>query len=349
MTGLALSGGGARGSYQVGCYMALKKCHIRFDGYVGTSIGSFNAAMLAAGQDKELKKFWETINVGKVIGFSEEYLKKIEKNKKHNNLINHIFNNAKDIIKNKGFKTDGLYNIIKEFNLENKIRFSHKDYGLVTVKARSFKPIYKYIEDIPENKLNDYIMASCYLPVFKMQKLIDDNYYLDGGFKDNAPVKMLIDKGYDLIYEVDLEAIGFRRKVDIKDQKKIIKITPSHNLKSILNTNQEDLKYNIKLGYYDTLKKIKKLDGYKYIFYVYSEDFYKYISRKVNKKILKEMEILFNTKNIKVIVIKALELVMQLNKYEYTKIYSPWLVIRKIKKLNHKRGVYKFILELKVI
>ena len=66
MIGLALSGGGTRGSYQAGAFMAFKKCHIKFNGYVGTSIGSFNAAMLAAGKEKELKKFWENVNIGKL-------------------------------------------------------------------------------------------------------------------------------------------------------------------------------------------------------------------------------------------------------------------------------------------
>ena len=30
MVGLALAGGGVKGSYQIGAYMAFKKCHIKF-------------------------------------------------------------------------------------------------------------------------------------------------------------------------------------------------------------------------------------------------------------------------------------------------------------------------------
>ena len=43
MIGLALAGGGVRGAYQIGVYLALKKSHIKIDGFVGTSIGAFNA------------------------------------------------------------------------------------------------------------------------------------------------------------------------------------------------------------------------------------------------------------------------------------------------------------------
>ena len=41
MIGLALSGGGVKGSYQIGAYLAFKKCHIKFKGITGTSIGAF--------------------------------------------------------------------------------------------------------------------------------------------------------------------------------------------------------------------------------------------------------------------------------------------------------------------
>ena len=43
-------------------------------------------------------------------------------------------------------------------------------------------------------KLNEYILASCNLPVFKMEKVIDNNFYIDGGFYDNNPINMFFNK-----------------------------------------------------------------------------------------------------------------------------------------------------------
>ena len=63
MKGLVLEGGGVKGSYQVGAYYAFKNRRIKFDGIVGTSIGSFNAAMLVSGRERELLKFWYEISV----------------------------------------------------------------------------------------------------------------------------------------------------------------------------------------------------------------------------------------------------------------------------------------------
>ena len=87
--------------------------------------------------------------------------------------------------------------------------------------------------DIPKDKLNDYIIASCFLPIFKFEKLIDNNYYLDGGFHDYIPANALLEKGYDKVYVIDLEAIGIRRPYI--DNRKIQVIRPSRKLGSILD------------------------------------------------------------------------------------------------------------------
>ena len=59
--GLALEGGGLKGSYQIGSYYAFKDCHIKISGIVGTSIGAFNAAAIACGNETQLLKFWQQI------------------------------------------------------------------------------------------------------------------------------------------------------------------------------------------------------------------------------------------------------------------------------------------------
>ncbi len=346
MIGLVLAGGGVRGSYQIGAYFAFKKCNIKFDGFVGTSIGSFNAAMLASGKEEELLEFWQNANIGKILGFNEKYIEEINNRHKSNNILYHLFRNGKEVIHNRGLSIVGLQILLQELNLEEDLRNSSKDFGLVTVKARNFKPIYMYKEDIPRNLLDDYIIASCYLPVFKMQKIIDGSYYLDGGFYDNAPVNMLLKKGYDLVYVVDLSSVGISRKPI--DKNKVITIKPSHNLKSILNTNLDDIKYNIKLGYYDTIKVLKNLDGTKYIFKNISNWYYRHLMRNVSESTKQKMAKLFHTTIEKDLIIKSIEHLMSAEKYEYTYIYNPIKVIRELKHLRKKGDIYKFINELRI-
>ena len=347
MTGLALAGGGARGAYQIGVYMALKKCHIKIDGYAGTSIGAFNAAMLAAKRDKELLLFWQTVNIGLLLGLSEEYLKEINNKKINIETLKESINYVKNIILNKGFSTSKLKALLEELDIKKTLYASEKDFGLVTVNASELKPLYLFKEDIKPNLLNDYILASCYLPIFKMEKIVDDKFYLDGGFYDNMPVNSLLKRGYNQVYAVDLKAIGIKKKY--LDKEKVIVIRPSRSLGSILTLNQEKINNNIKLGYYDGMKVLKKLDGYKYIFKKRNDWYYKFLLREVNKKMLGDMKKFFGTKDSKKLIIKALEYVMTKEKYDYYHIYAPYEVINKIKKSSNNYGVYRFIKYLKII
>lgn len=346
MIGLALSGGGVRGSYEVGAYFAFKDCHIVFDGYVGTSIGSFNAAFLAAGRDTELLRFWQNVDVAKLLNFNPEYINYLKQTNKSSNMLEHLLFNAKDVIKNKGVNSKGLIKRLKELDLEKDIRKSKKDFGLVTVKAKGFKPIYIFKEDIPLGKINDYILASCNFPLFKQEKIIDNNYYLDGGVYDNMPVNMLLAKGYKKVYVIDITEFCFKRK--IADLNKVVIIKPSHNLKSIFNTNQEDIIYNLKLGYYDTIKVIKNLDGKKYIFQKIPSFIYKLLIQNVNNSLLKKMKIRFRENNSKKLILKVIEHIMVIKDYEYIKIYNPLKVIKELKKEEQHLDVWEFIKQLRL-
>lgn len=320
MIGLALGGGGTRGSYQIGVFLALKKCHIRIDGFVGTSIGAFNAAMLASKREKELLNFWQTVDVATILGE----------------------NDVKSIISNKGISTDAMYEVLKSLDISSTLYKSKKDFGLVTVRLKDIKPLYLLKKDIKPNLLNEYIIASCYLPIFKLEKIIDDSYYLDGSIFDVMPVNMLLNKGYDKIYAVDLQSFGIKRKYD---KSKVILIKPSKRLGSILNKDKDKIRENIKLGYYDTLKIIKKYDGYKYLFKKVGNWYYQLLLRKVSKRIRKNMEKMFKTDNPKELMLKALEYVMLRENISYYNIYSPYQVVKLLR--NKKSyGVYRFINEI---
>ena len=74
MKGLALEGGGAKGSYQVGAYKALKEMGYEFDYIVGTSIGAINGAMFVQGDEKLAEKIWLDIEFSMVVSTEEDKL-----------------------------------------------------------------------------------------------------------------------------------------------------------------------------------------------------------------------------------------------------------------------------------
>jgi len=78
MIGLALEGGGSRGAYHIGVVKAYLEAGYQFDGFVGTSIGAINAAILAQGEFEKAEELWTEISTSQL--FDDDITKLIEYN-----------------------------------------------------------------------------------------------------------------------------------------------------------------------------------------------------------------------------------------------------------------------------
>lgn len=255
MKALVLSGGGSKGSYQIGVWKALKKLHIKFDIVTGTSVGALNGALITQKSYRRAIKLWKKINLKLLFG---------ENATNSTNDLKVMKMYGKEFLKNGGMEVKELENLIeKEIKYKNLIK-SNINYGLVTFNLTTKKPIQITKKEIPKDLIGDYLMASasCY-PAFK-KKDINGQKYIDGGFFDNLPINLAIAMGATEIIAVDLSAPGFNKTP--KKKVPTIKIKPNNKLTNFLNFYETGAKRNIKLGYNDTLKKFKKLDGKKYTF-----------------------------------------------------------------------------------
>jgi len=351
MIGLALEGGGTKGSYQIGAYYAMKDCGIKFDGFCGTSIGAFNSAMLACGKEEELLKFWQNINIASVLGFDQNYIRKVVKKEVDLKFLKMSFKGAARMFKNRGVDTIGMEKVLSEHVNEEALRNSKKDFGLCTIKLKGLKPLYLFKEEMKPGKIHDYILASCYLPLFRMRRTVDEEFCIDGGFYDNSPVNMLIDKGYTKVYVVRVNigmSINITRK--LKKNIDVTYIKPSRSVGTILELNDEKVHDNIYMGYYDTLRILKKLDGYKYTFQKKTESYYNWISRKIDLRKYRRVQNFFHTHSKKETIIKAVEYIMEKEKVYYYQIYHMPKIIYLLKK-NYKKNhfIYDFVRELKFL
>jgi len=249
---LVLSGGGAKGSYQLGVYKALKRLGIKIDIITGTSIGSVNGALLVAGDYRKARKLWLNVETTEILNHDIADPKVLPKA-------------AKEYVENKGLKTDKAETLISNLISEEKIRKSKIDYGLVTVNLKNKVPKMLTKANIPKGKLISYIVASasCF-PAVEMKE-IDGEYYVDGGYYDNLPINLAIEMGADEVIAVDLSAFGIKQKVKDKNVK-IDYIKNSNRQRFTLNFDPEVAKKNIKIGYNDTMKYYKRLDGNLYSF-----------------------------------------------------------------------------------
>jgi len=345
MIGLALEGGGVRGSYQAGAYIAMLECGIKIDGVCGTSIGALNASVIASGKGEMLPDIWRNLDMGEVFGFSKPFVTAINNKKIKLDILKVILKEITTILINRGIALEGLKQVIDKYLDVDTLMNSDIDFGLVTVKRKGLKPLYLWKKDMTKEKVKEYVLASAFLPFFKNEKLIDDNYYLDGGFYDTSPVNMLIEKGYKKIYLVKLHGFGIVRPYD-KDTNVIV-IESKRNIGTMLDLNPNRAEENIKMGYYDAIRVLKGYDGEKYIFKRKSEKFYKFINRKVSNKIYWRVKNFFNTKTYKETTIKAIEYIMEKENINYYEIYKVTRLLRNLKKYKKNHFIYNYIQKLK--
>lgn len=272
MYGLVLEGGGAKGAYHIGALKALKELNIEIDAVAGTSIGAMNGAMFVQNKLDLAYDYWYNISTAKVLDIEDKYLSELLNLSINQNNFSYFINKAKELLQNRGLNNSFLKDILKNNIDEDCLRNSKLDFALVTLSLSDLKPLELFIEDIPKGKVRDYILASSYLPAFKLQR-IDGKILVDGGFYENLPLKTLLNRGYNKIIAIRTYGLGSAEKKEDNDCE-IIFINPSENLGRMLNFDQENARKNIKMGYFDTMRYFKKLAGSKYYLNIKKDENY---------------------------------------------------------------------------
>ena len=347
MIGLALEGGGAKGAYQVGAYMALKKCHIKIDAVTGTSIGALNAALIAAKDESLLYYLWKDATMHELLGIDEEKIDRLSKEGLTVINIKEAFTELYKIFKNKGIDISNYRALVRNNVNENKVRKSRIKFGLTTLRLSDLEHMNVSIDQIPKGELHDYIVASAFLPVFKKEKLIDDNYYLDGGFYNLSPVDMLIDMGCKKVFVINIRGIGYRKKIKPADAE-IIEIKPKKHIGYSLIFNQKTIEKNMKYGYNDTLKVLGKLDGIDYYFTKKSNSFYKRLNKKVDRDLYNAVSAILNTQSEKECIIKAVEYILKSQEKSDFIEYSIKDCIKSIQKDNTDNIIIRYVKSLNI-
>ncbi|MCC3145412.1 patatin-like phospholipase family protein [Halanaerobium sp. Z-7514] len=262
MYGLVLEGGGAKGAYHIGALKAIEELDIEISAVAGTSIGAMNGAMFVQGKLDEAYQYWYNVSTSQVLDIEDKYLSELLNLTINQDNLVYFIAKAKEVLQNKGLDNSYLKSLLKENVDEKLLRSSDIDFAIVTLSLSDFKPLELFLEDIPEGKVVDYILASSYLPAFKMER-IDGKILIDGGFYNNLPINTLLNKGYKKLIAIRTYGLGdIGKKVD--EDSEIIYINPSEYLGRMLNFDQENARRNIKMGYYDTMKYFKNLSGKKY-------------------------------------------------------------------------------------
>lgn len=254
---LVLCGGGARGGYHIGIWRALKEINYYPDIITGTSVGALNGALFTLKEDDLAVEIWENMSMDTVFEAKEN---------KNINAINSVNEFILSLGELGGIDPKPLKKLVAKLADEKKFREeSDIEFGLVTTALNPIIKVEKYIDEMEEGKIVDYILASsaCFPIMQKYQ--IGDTEYVDGGYSDNIPFELALKRGAKELVIVDMPGMFKLKKIEDINAK-VHYIYPNQDLGNFLLFNKETSRKNMKLGYLDTMKVFDMLEGQYYTF-----------------------------------------------------------------------------------
>ena len=263
--GLVLEGGGAKGSFQIGAWRALREAGIKIKGVSGVSVGVLNGALICMDDPEKAEDIWHNINYSAVMDFNM-----------NTGSILETAEEIKKLIKDRGVDITPLKKLLHETVDEEKIRNSHCELFATTFSVSDMKLLNIDVKSASEGKMEEILLASAFFPVFKTEKL-SGKLYTDGGGFNNVPLDVLVDRGYQDVIVVRIYGPGYDRekKVKIPEGTNIYHIAPREELGGVLEFDKKRSRKNMALGYLEASRLLYGLDGRRYYIYApYEEPYY---------------------------------------------------------------------------
>ena len=191
-TALILSGGGARGAYEVGVVKALAEHGIEFDLVIGTSIGAINAACVAQDDFEKWQRMWCDIRNSDV--YHPLSLRRITQL---------LRGKAKGILDNSPLEQL----LRRELDFE-RIKRSRAIVGWCMTDLCSQQTTLATVDMMKDfDELIDTLMATSAVPLaFPPRAVAGTGLYIDGGLVRNTPMKFALELGIQEIYAVLLHS-----------------------------------------------------------------------------------------------------------------------------------------------
>ena len=241
--GLVLSGGMAKGAYQIGALRALNNfVPLNEIKYIScASIGVLNGYAYATDNLDRAEQMWKN-----------------------------ICNNDTRLVITQILRSSMLQQNIKSIYDSDKKLSSNFYCSLLDLSHRSI--VYKDLSEVDSNKIPLYLKASVAMPVYNRSVQLDNTSYFDGAMIDNIPVYPLLKHSLDYIICIYFDDTCYKFENTYFDNK-IIKITfPCESmLKQSVIFKQDSIADMIKSGYDRTMYLLKTVfsEGYENLEYIY--------------------------------------------------------------------------------
>jgi NTE family protein len=283
--GLVLSGGGARGAYQIGVFRAMRELEIHHlvTAVSGTSIGALNGALFLMDDPDIWDRTWEDATFENFLHGGEKeksdrrvisslndlrsYLSTSMRNLKREwdeaeSLSDFILDHSPGLFSQDKLEEVIDANIDKQRLARSDIAYYACAYNIDAMRAEYFK-----VNDLDPEDMNRALLASSCIPFMYEPVRIGEHRYMDGGIHiplydnqdiDNTPVGPVIDESCDIVIIVYLSHSERAQLPPSTGRRmpRLIEIYPSMPLEEIKGTGSMDfsrasLNDRMELGYHD--------------------------------------------------------------------------------------------------
>ena len=174
---LALEGGGAKGAWQIGAWRALREAGIRVTAVAGSSVGALNGALITMGDLEKAEEIWRNIRYSQVMDVDDDAMSALMNGELGDGGWKEALGQLWGALRRGGFDVTPLQNWIREIVDEDAVRAAATELFIVTYSITDQKELELRARDLEPGELHDMLMASAYLPVFRMEKLRGKLYH----------------------------------------------------------------------------------------------------------------------------------------------------------------------------
>ena len=295
--GLVLSGGGAKGAYEIGVWRALETLGVtdQIDGIIGSSVGALNAVLLDSCGLEKAAELWENLKQSDLLHISQDKSYKVTETQiAPMNKADYPRLSAREpeqqrllqlyrsvlMLRNEMPKdfllqlaTNAVHSGIpltqeklNELIVKN-IRFDALHREIYAVCTESMSPwntaVFRLADYTPDEQRR-IILASSAIPVVYEGSdgvRIRGKGYFDGGMRANTPCRQMYERGWRNLITVWLD---HRAKPEEFPDAEQIDLIPPYSLGGHLGTiwvNRSKKMLDQFRGYYDTMQQREKLSA----------------------------------------------------------------------------------------
>ncbi len=251
-TALILAGGGGKGAYEIGVWGAMRELGIdkEITAGSGASVGGLNGALFVQGDYDRARQIWLTMNAEKILDPGR--LNLIDELKAMVERWPDV--EAESLMKEGIFSRDGLVQIIREELDVNRVAQSGIPCCLACYNVTSNLMDYINVTGMKQNDMETILLATSALPGIFGPVRFGKSLYLDGGLKDNVPVRPLYNAGYR-----DFLVVHLSRRSLVDEEEfpgaSMVQIVPSRDqgdfVTGTLDFSAEGAKRRMEQGYED--------------------------------------------------------------------------------------------------